>query len=201
MGTPTEPRPVRQTLARNLAALRARRGVSVRALSERLGELGVRLLPSGITKIEQQARDVDVDELLALAVALNVRPARLVLPDDYSADGRVQLTPAVSARTDEAWRWFEGRQALPLLEDPDGQLESMLAWLHEAPARVQQLQLDPLVRAARGALLAAEYLVLAGDEEGAERDEAAALLLLDLQRLQSELQRRLAGTRLEALGG
>lgn len=60
----------------------------MRALSQRLSELGHPLLPSGITKIEQGKRGVDVDDLVALARALEVRPEQL-LSGRASLAGRV----------------------------------------------------------------------------------------------------------------
>jgi transcriptional regulator with XRE-family HTH domain len=71
--------PVGQQVAANVKASRGRRGMSVRDLSRRLTELGRPILPSGITKIEQGARRVDVDDLNALAAALGVSPTRLLL--------------------------------------------------------------------------------------------------------------------------
>lgn len=107
---------VQCALARNVAELRRRRGLSVRGLSKVLGELGVPLLPSGITKLEAQDRKVSVTELLALAVALDVSPVRLLLPPEPS-DVDVQITPERSAPWAAAWRWAVGDQ--PLLQRDD----------------------------------------------------------------------------------
>jgi Helix-turn-helix domain len=74
------------TVARRLAALREERRVSVRQLSARLEALGHKILPQGITKIEKGKRGVDVDDLVALARALNVYPVDLVVdPADPGA--------------------------------------------------------------------------------------------------------------------
>src|SRR4051794_40249041 len=73
--------PVAESVAANVQAIRKRRGMSQQQLAARLGELGRPLQKAAIAKIESRDRRVDVDDLAALAVALNVSLARLVLPD------------------------------------------------------------------------------------------------------------------------
>jgi transcriptional regulator with XRE-family HTH domain len=72
--------PVGQAVAENVKAYRSRRRMSLRELSAKLKEQGRPILPSGITKIEHGERRVDADDLVALAIAFNVSPARLLLP-------------------------------------------------------------------------------------------------------------------------
>lgn len=103
-------------VAQNVAALRRERHLSVRALSARMGELGVPLLPSGITKIEAGNRGVSVGELVALALALRVTPNRLMLPVD---GGEMALTPATTATAMDAWDWTSANSAL-LSTYPEG---------------------------------------------------------------------------------
>jgi transcriptional regulator with XRE-family HTH domain len=109
-----------ERVAANVAVLRGRRGLSVRTLSARLGGLGHPILPSGITKIENGSRRVDVEDLLALAVALDVSPVTLLMPHEPTDEG-VALTPAVTASAQAAWRWAVGEQ--PLVRSGGGQLE------------------------------------------------------------------------------
>ena len=71
--------PVGKQVAENVKTLRSR--IPVRELSARLESLGRPILPSGITKIEQGARRVDVDDLVALADALDASPLGLLLPN------------------------------------------------------------------------------------------------------------------------
>jgi transcriptional regulator with XRE-family HTH domain len=87
METTTRLGSVGQRVAKEVARLRGR--TTVRELSARLSKLGRPILPSGITKIEQGSRRVDVDDLVALALALEVTPTRLLLgppPTDGSFD-------------------------------------------------------------------------------------------------------------------
>jgi transcriptional regulator with XRE-family HTH domain len=57
---------------------RDRKHLSLQALSERLAALGRPILPSGLSKIEQGDRRVDVDDLVALADALGTVPGALL---------------------------------------------------------------------------------------------------------------------------
>ena len=71
------PRPVAQRVARNVAELRAERGLSVRQLAARLGEVvGYSLAPSAVSKIENEERRVDADGIhTCLAVIAQPNPA------------------------------------------------------------------------------------------------------------------------------
>lgn len=114
-----KPGPISERIAHNVAELRTGRGMTLRDLSIRMGELGRPTLPSGIMKIEDGSRRVDVDDLVALALALNVTPNRLLLPPEAGTDKGVDLTPAVTAPTeDAAWRWAVGEYALFPLDAP-----------------------------------------------------------------------------------
>lgn len=111
METTTKLGSVGQRVAKEVARLRGR--TPVRELSARLAKLGRPILPSGITKIEQGSRRVDVDDLVALALALEVTPTRLLLgppPTDGSFDNPAH---------DEVWEMEEfggedGRRSFPV---------------------------------------------------------------------------------------
>lgn len=65
-------------VAGNVRHLRGARELSLRDLSARLAELGRPILPSGLMKIERADRRIDVDDLAALAKALETVPIRLL---------------------------------------------------------------------------------------------------------------------------
>lgn len=71
---------VGRNVAENMLRLRTVRGLSTRQLSTRLAELGRKIPASGITRMALLERRVDVDDLVALAAALEVEPAQLMLP-------------------------------------------------------------------------------------------------------------------------
>ena len=73
--------PVATHVSRNVADLRRKRGMSLAQLSEVMTDFAGRpILASGLGKIETGERRVDVDDLVALAMALDVSPVRLLLP-------------------------------------------------------------------------------------------------------------------------
>ncbi|HEX6498991.1 MAG TPA: helix-turn-helix transcriptional regulator [Micromonosporaceae bacterium] len=102
---------VARNVARNVRELREQRRHTVRSLSAALDALGRRILPSGITKIEDDTRRVDVGDLVALAIALRVTPNRLLLPVGDPNEA-VALTPEVMTDQREAWAWAQGRDPL-----------------------------------------------------------------------------------------
>jgi transcriptional regulator with XRE-family HTH domain len=61
-----------QKVAANAREMRHWRGMSTYALSARLAEIGWPIAAYGLTKIENGQRHVDVDDLVAIAGALDV---------------------------------------------------------------------------------------------------------------------------------
>ncbi|WP_158714359.1 helix-turn-helix domain-containing protein, partial [Kitasatospora aureofaciens] len=75
-------------------------------LSERVGALGRSIPPLGISRIEAGTRRIDTDDLVALALALNVSPLTLLLPDAWDEE-QVRLTASVRLSTRTAWLWAQ----------------------------------------------------------------------------------------------
>ena len=122
MAPPKKPRqpeigPIGRNLMRAVNALRNRRGLTYKNLSELLEATGKPIFPLGLSRLERGARRVDVDELVALAAVLGVNPSTLLLPRDIGGDDLVELTPAVSHRAWIAWAWLDGETPLPA-KDP-----------------------------------------------------------------------------------
>jgi transcriptional regulator with XRE-family HTH domain len=72
-------------VAAQIRRLRDEKRLSLQELSDRLAAVGRPILPSGLSKIEQGTRRVDVDDLVALADALGGVPSQLLEP--YSRVG------------------------------------------------------------------------------------------------------------------
>lgn len=98
-----------KVVARNLARYRKREGLTLRELSSRLAETDRPMAHNTISEIEREARRTDVDDLMALAWALNVSPTALLMPE--TTDGPDWETEVV-----EATGFPDGVQAGPLLE-------------------------------------------------------------------------------------
>jgi len=108
--------PTSQRLIDNLRRWRKRRDVSTYGLADRLKEIDWPIQQSGLTRIERAERRVDVDDLIALAVALDVSPNALLLPGPLTpmtALGHQEpLTPTVMESLGRMWAWATGEQPL-----------------------------------------------------------------------------------------
>jgi transcriptional regulator with XRE-family HTH domain len=110
--------PVGGTVAKNLLRIRTYRGLTTRQLSGELERIGRPVPASGITRMEKGQRQVTVDELVALAIVLEVSPTLLLLPIDRpetpgdSRGERIPLTKLISAPWETVWRWMHGQRPL-----------------------------------------------------------------------------------------
>jgi len=81
-------------------------------LSARLRDLGQPIGIGQLSKLELGQRRVDADDLVALALALDVSPVRLLL-DPVADHEPLEITPVVGASRRDAWRWATGEAPLP----------------------------------------------------------------------------------------
>lgn len=154
--------PTAERVAANVKQVREARRLSLEALSQRMGELGRPILRTGIAKIESGERRVDVDDLMALAIALEVTPNRLLLvspvsdrADPLQPGGVLWLVPKVAGAAKNAWRWACGDLLLrPQILDRDPfTVDEAYAWMvenrpHRLPVRVSpgdMKEIGPLV--------------------------------------------------------
>lgn len=86
----------------------ARGGKSAAWLSDRTAELGYRISPTVIAKLDSGHRGsvLSVPELIVLAAALNTSPVTLVYPGPYERD--VDLLPDIATSEFYAAQWFSG---------------------------------------------------------------------------------------------
>lgn len=112
-GRTREPGPTHTRAAENLRRIRQQRGLSYAELARRLTAIGHPIIDTGLLKIEKGERRVDVDDLVALSIALGVTPNRLLLPDVDSPATKFDLAPNVTqVRADDAWSWAYGERPL-----------------------------------------------------------------------------------------
>jgi transcriptional regulator with XRE-family HTH domain len=137
--------PTARRVAANVKRLRGERGLDLKGLSARLSGLGQSIGVAQLSKLERAERRVDTDELVALAVALEVSPNLLLLPHEAPADDEpVGLTPQVGVSWDAAWWWATGTRAIPVYVSaqavdldhwdgpPDDSPESRAYWFSQA---------------------------------------------------------------------
>ncbi|MDX3578670.1 helix-turn-helix transcriptional regulator [Streptomyces sp. FL07-04A] len=100
--------PTGEQVAANLQRVRLARGYTMQQLRAEMEKLGRPLPATAVIKTEQGDRRVDVDDLVAFALALNVSPLALLFPPEWS-DRPIHLTPELAIRARTAWQWGEGR--------------------------------------------------------------------------------------------
>jgi hypothetical protein len=102
--------------------------------------MGREIPPLGLRRIESGERRVDVDDLMALAVTLNVSPIGLLMPGGADPDADADASGAGTRPAVELWNWLTADE--PLRGGGRGEVEFWLAswpeWLH--PAVAQEVQ-------------------------------------------------------------
>lgn len=109
------PGPFGGYVAQNVRRLREEQGLSLAQLSARLAEVGRPILSSGLHRLENGRRRVDVDDLAGLALALGVAPVSLLLP--HTTHGELAITDVLSADARGAWEWVRARRPLANSDD------------------------------------------------------------------------------------
>lgn len=101
--------------------------ITRQSLAEKCASVGApRLTLAALTNIETgrpdsqgtRRRDVTVEELLALACALDIHPVDLMVPGDAADDEPYAVTAAVSTSAAVAREWIGGREFLISPETP-----------------------------------------------------------------------------------
>ncbi|MGO2036480.1 MAG: helix-turn-helix domain-containing protein [Brevibacterium sp.] len=100
--------PTGDTVRSNIEMLRKGEGLSYAELSRRLGEIGREIPPLGLRRLEAGERRVDVDDLTALAVVLDVAPVRLLMPSTWSTAIDAEATGTGVRSTQDLWNWARG---------------------------------------------------------------------------------------------
>ena len=111
--------PVGRALAENIARIRKAQRLTYIALAERLAQNGRPIAVLGLRRIEKNERRVDVDDLLALSVALDVSPLVLLLPKE---PGEYLVTPNIRTSMAQVYLWMVGQR-----RSPHGRSELMAA--------------------------------------------------------------------------
>lgn len=101
---------VGKVFARRLREARNARGWTQDDLSRELSELDAPMDRTTIAKLEKGQRQARIEELIAIAAALDVAPVHLLVPFDGAHS--VALTPRLDVGTEKARRWIRGREPL-----------------------------------------------------------------------------------------
>ncbi len=99
------------TVRANVRRLREARSFGYAELARRLKATGRGIPELGLRRIEEGERRVDVDDLMALAAALEVSPSALLMPS--TADGDEAVATAVGeVAARRLWNWLTGEMPL-----------------------------------------------------------------------------------------
>jgi transcriptional regulator with XRE-family HTH domain len=100
-----------ETVRANVRRLREASNLGYAELARRVKATGRGIPELGLRRIEEGRRRVDADDLMALAVALDVSPITLLMPPTTDADDAVALVVGnVTAR--QLWRWLTAETPL-----------------------------------------------------------------------------------------
>jgi transcriptional regulator with XRE-family HTH domain len=129
-----------QTVSVNVKRLRTRKNLGLRALARKLEEVGRPLRHSAIDQIEKGTRRVDVDDLVALALALDTSPMGLLLPH---GDDPAELVPVGGndkVPAERFWRWLRGEVSVTAISDMGLAANTLPPWkqFHNLQWRVVQ---------------------------------------------------------------
>lgn len=117
-----------KTVAANIGRIRRARGISLQELESRLQGAGRRISISGLSKIENGTRKVDADDLMCIAVALDVPPSALLLPGGMP-DDVVEVT-GLRASLALLWEWMNGSgPGISADNERDFQARTLPGWL------------------------------------------------------------------------
>jgi transcriptional regulator with XRE-family HTH domain len=108
-----------QVLAANIKRVREDMRLSYAGLARRLTTIGHPIPELGLRRIEKGERRVDVDDLLALCLVLEITPVDLLVPKDEAAGQWYQVTPKATAITENVREWIRGEDVLFYRTDPD----------------------------------------------------------------------------------
>jgi transcriptional regulator with XRE-family HTH domain len=116
MGTnPVQRDATAETVSANVKRLRKDRNLGLRSLANKLAEAGRPLGHSAVDQIEKGTRRVDVDDLIALAAALDVSPITLLVPLVPGVDNSAEMLSVANDNlsVSRLWLWLRADAALP----------------------------------------------------------------------------------------
>lgn len=140
-----------RTVAMNIGFFRATRNWRLAQLSERMDEVGRPMTVNTLSSIENLTRRTDVDDLVAIAAALEISPSALLMPrvgDDDDEDGNIAWRVPTSAEPDPSdgvahiqagqfWDWLVADAPLdaPLFRDTGRDEFAVEAWRRDQVPR------------------------------------------------------------------
>jgi transcriptional regulator with XRE-family HTH domain len=187
----------------NIEDVRTAKQWSQAQLADRITTMGNPVHLSWVSKIENGQRRVTAAELVQIAAALDVSPARLVLRID---GGPLEITPSMALQQPEADTWLSGLWLLPAatrdggksLETLDGlpltpeEMDHRREWFDRmATARLRRVQRVPNLWVVAMYVFRLADAVTYGDIESPNKDEwrsEALKIAADLERAATRIR-------------
>ena len=105
--------PTGETVRTNIANVRRERQLTLRELSDLLAQGGRPMAHNTLSEIERGARRIDVDDLMAIAIALDVAPNVLFRPDSIDVAAPAEVTGSLSVPSvRDVYYFLEGFKSL-----------------------------------------------------------------------------------------
>jgi transcriptional regulator with XRE-family HTH domain len=171
-------------IAEQVTTLRKKRGVTAQRLADDLNKLGIDWTRDTVTKFETRRRgSIDVTELFALALVLNVPPPLLIIPIDAKT---VPVIPDDNVSAYRTWLWLLGEH--PITDTGGGH------WLDAGlPVRLVHRHFDAErnVGNALSGLDDGDYLAAQGLDAQLIRDRSRKQLtegVLELRQVRAEMR-------------
>lgn len=121
--------PTGRTVGENIARVRRSQQMSLQQLEERLESMGRRISLSGLSKIERGERRVDADDLMVLAIALDVAPTSLLLPQGDPGD--VVDVSGAHGSLGLFWQWATAEKTPFSRDDRSFRARSLPYWIQD----------------------------------------------------------------------
>ncbi|UNN00738.1 helix-turn-helix domain-containing protein [Rhodococcus opacus] len=105
--------PSGRATAGNIKRLREEQKITYAELSRMLADIGRPIPTLGLSRIEANERRIDIDDLIALSVALEVSPNTLLMPYETDDEAEVEVTGAAHPiPAKDAYYFLEGVKSL-----------------------------------------------------------------------------------------
>lgn len=184
MATNEVPRgPISGYVVENVRRLRGERKWSLVELSDRMGAAGRPMLASGLHRLEQGSRRIDVDDLVALAIVFDCAPVTLLFPPDTGGD--VQLTWSQTVEALVAWDWARGVRPFDLpADEQEAAIRTAEFQLTAVPSPLQSADLGKITRAMLSQRLYADRLQQINGQQAEQIEQQAKQIELLNQQLQ-----------------
>ncbi|MFT4086768.1 MAG: helix-turn-helix transcriptional regulator [Gordonia sp. (in: high G+C Gram-positive bacteria)] len=108
--------PTGNTVRRNLITWRVRRDFTQTQLAERVSAQGRPMTRQALGDIELGRRRVDADDLVALAIALDITPGALLMPETRRRLQEVRPTNETTVDAATLWYWLSNKTPLTNVE-------------------------------------------------------------------------------------